>query len=358
MSKVKFLSAESGDFSHVLKQRVDAYFQTNNLSKNANTEMVLKTAFYLGSYVGTYFLIVFGHFSLGTNLLLVILMGLLTSGIGFNIGHDAIHGAYSKWPWLNQVLGHTFSMMGASVFTWKTMHNIVHHSYTNIPGADGDLDPVRWLKFAETGGKRTYHRFQYLYALPLYSLTSLVWVFVKDFKYIGRKTHLAYEKPLTPRSEYFKLYAAKTAYYIAFIALPLILMPFAWWQILCGFIIMHLVAGFTLALTFQLGHLVEGTEFSDLTESGLVKEKWCELQLKGSANFSPRSFWASWMFGGLNYQIEHHLFPKVCHVHYRYLAPIVKETAQEFNLPYTQYPTFLSALRSHLSYLKMTGRAS
>lgn len=289
------------------------------------------------------------------------LLGLLVAGIGFNVGHDALHGAYSSRSWVNELMGHSFTIMGANPYVWKSTHNVVHHSFTNIVEADGDLHPVKWLRFTKGLPQHPYHRFQHLYAPVLYCMTALVWVFRKDFDYIKRRRHLLYEKPPVPRKVYRELIVGKALYYLAFIGLPLLLMPMTCWQVLLGFCLMQAVAGFTLAVVFQLGHLVEGTEFHQLNSlsSGASSqlESWSVHQLKSSAIFAMRHRWNEWIYGGLNYQIEHHLFPRICHVHYRHLAPIVQKTAAEFHLPYVAYSSFGSAFASHLRYLKATGRS-
>lgn len=353
--KVRFLPNTSDDFASTLKSRIDAYFQEKGISKKANLEMVIKSVLYLTAFFVTYGLIVLGGFAPLISLVMAMFLGFLVAGIGFNVSHDAIHGAYSDKKWVNSIMGHTFSLMGANVFNWKIAHNIIHHSYTNIPEADGDLHSVKWLKFFKEKQGMGMHRYQNWYALALYSLTSLVWVFSKDYVHISRKKHLLYEKTPPPLKEYLWLFSSKAAYYFAFIFLPMIVMPGPWWYVIIGFIAMHLVAGFTLAVTFQLGHLVEGTGFHSLKDNLTVPENWNVHQLRSSANFATDKIWPTWVFGGLNFQIEHHLFPKICHVHYKNLAPIVEKTAEEYGLPYNNYDTFLSALRSHLRYLKTTG---
>ncbi len=356
--KVQFARNIESDFGATLKSRVDHYFESRGISRKANIEMALKTVFYLTGFFSLYAVLVFGNVSPWLALIFAMLLGAFTAGIGFNISHDALHGAYSEHRWLNNLLGHTFTLIGASPYTWNIIHNIVHHSYTNIPGADGDLYSVKALRFFKTDGTPApYHRFQHWYAPALYALTSLVWVFSKDFVHIKRKHHYLFEKSPVPKKVLIFLYASKALYYFLFLGLPLLVSAFAWWQVLLGFLAMHFVAGFLLAMTFQLGHLVEGTSFPELTPSVPMQNAWSAHQISASANFAVTSWWASWLFGGLNLQIEHHLFPKICHVHYRHLSPIVRRTAQEFDLPYHDFGSSLAAIHSHLRYLKYCGRS-
>ncbi|MDB5038578.1 MAG: fatty acid desaturase [Bacteriovoracaceae bacterium] len=317
--------------------------------------MVLKTCLYLGSFAVTYTLILTQSVPAWSLLGLCFFLGLLTTGIGFNIGHDAIHGAYSEKPLWNKILGYSFVLLGADVHNWKVLHNIIHHSYTNIPEADGDLHPVPFLRFSPGTPKKKMHKYQHYYALFLYGLTSLMWVFKKDYVHIRKKQHLIYKKRPATSHQYRELVFFKVAYYFAFLILPLAVLPFAWWQILLGFFVMHLAAGFTLAIVFQLGHIVEGPEFPSIPADRLLKDIWLTHQLRTASNFATNSRVGDWLYGGLNFQIEHHLFPGICHVHYRAIAPIVRATAVEFDLPYYEQKTFFSAVKSHLRLLKSLG---
>lgn len=317
--------------------------------------MILKSLFYLGTYAATYTAVVLGAFQWPIAIILWMSLGALTAGIGFNIGHDANHGAYSAKGFVNDIMGASFLLLGADTHCWKVLHNTIHHSYTNIYEADGDLHPVSFLRFDRNGPLKYYHRFQHLYAPFLYALTSLVWVFRKDYQQIFRKKHLIFEIPEATNRQILNLILCKIVYYCAFLILPIFAFDLAWWQVLIGFLCMHFVAGFCLAIVFQLGHLVEGPIFPELSPDHSVNGSWWSHQLCTASNFSTQSRVAEWLFGGLNLQIEHHLFPKVCHVHYRYLSPIVRQTAQEFNLPYHERPHFFSALKSHIRVLKKLG---
>ena len=345
------------NFSVTLKERVDEYFRTAGISTAGDSRMVLKCAVYLGGLFATYFWILSNSLSplgmLGASMLL----GFFCAAVGINIGHDAIHRALSKQTWLNKVMSCTFTFLGADVGVWRNLHNVIHHTYTNVPQADGDLHPVQWLRFFPKEGKKWLHQFQHFYAFGLYSLTTIVWVFQKDYVHIRKKQHLIYKKPRATFSDWSALLIGKAVYYAVFIVIPLIVLNVAWWQVAIGFVALHLVSGFCLAMVFQLGHLVEGTDFPSLGKDGRVQGAWLEHQLRTSADFATQSTTANFLFGGLNFQIEHHLFPTICHVHYPQIAPIVKKTAKEFGLPYVEFKTFRQALTSHRNHLRTTGIA-
>ncbi len=354
--KISFLTPDRDPFATTLRQRVDAYFQQNGLSRHANGYFWWKAAFFLGAYFGIYAAILSGRFSEPVMLALCLALGFTVACIGFNVGHDACHNAVSDKPWMNRLFMHSFTVMGANVYNWNISHNIVHHSYTNIPEADGDLHPMPFLRFYPKEGKKPVHRYQHWYAFFLYSLTSLAWVFPKDFRHFFERKLIAYDKPEPPASEYVWLFAGKAAYYFAFLVLPAIVLDLPWWKVLIGFTAMHLVAGFLLATVFQLGHLVEGTRLVPLGD-GKIPASWLAHQVETSANFATRNPLALFCTGGLNFQIEHHLFPRISHAHYPALAKIVKETAAEYGVHYTEYPSFGAALASHRRVLKAMGVA-
>lgn len=354
--KIRFSGRKDAEFFTELKRRVDTYFAENNISPNANTLMVLKSIFFLGIFATTYLLILSGAFSMGVMVLLTIILGLFTAFIGFNVSHDAVHGSYSSNAKINRILGYTFDFLGASSYIWSLMHNIIHHTYTNIPEHDEDLEPVFFIRLNKSKKLYKIHRYQHWYATFFYALTSLSWVFLKDFKALLKKeiTHLSHKKH--PIKEVLTIIISKSLYYFMFIALPIIVLDIAWWQALLGFIIMHVAEGITLAIVFQLAHVVEHADFPEPAANGSIENNWAVHQLHTTANFARKSFLATWFFGGLNYQVEHHLFPRICHIHYPKVSKIVESTAREYNIPYKEYKTMWQAMKSHYAMLKKLGR--
>ncbi|UYZ63797.1 fatty acid desaturase family protein [Hymenobacter weizhouensis] len=353
---LKFTNSTQSAFFATVRQRVDTYFLSRSLSRHATPAMWAKTIFFLTGFVGLYGLLLSGQFSLWGMLVLAGLLGAFCAFIGFNICHDAIHGAFSANKRVNKVFSLLFNLIGASPYVWNITHNIVHHTYTNIPGHDEDIEVAPGLvRLCEDEPHRPWQRYQHLYAFPLYGLASLSWVLRKDYlKFF--KSKIGEHVTKHPRREYVNLFLYKALYYALFIVLPLVVLDITWWQFVIGFLALHFVEGLVLGLVFQLAHVVEGTAFPVPDPSGDMQEAWAVHQLRTTANFAPRSRLASFLCGGLNRQIEHHLFPRVCHIHYPALAGIVKQTAQEFNLPYIENRSFLSALRSHYRMLQLFGR--
>lgn len=357
MSKaLKFINQDKSAFLPTLKMRVDNYFAEKNISKHANSLMIFKTIFFLSIAIGLYLLIITSVLPLYFQLGGAILLGMTMAFIGFNICHDALHGSYSSNKKVNKVLGFIFNVIGANAYVWNLTHNVVHHSYTNIVDHDEDIEIAPGLiRVHDTDKLNKVQRYQHIYAFFLYSLTTLSWFFRKDYVKFFKKTIGDSHTNKHPKVEYFNLFFYKLIYYALFIVLPLILMDLTWWQFLIGFVAMNLAEGLVLGLVFQLAHVVEDTEIRH-AENNSIEDAWAVHQLKTTANFAPTSPIANFLCGGLNLQVEHHLFPKICHVHYRKLSVIVKQTAGEFNLPYHVNHSFFSALRSHYLFLKRMGR--
>lgn len=311
----------------------------------------------MASFSVIYLTILIAGFNSIILILLTIVLGMVCAFIGFNVCHDAIHGSFSANKQTNKMLSMIFHLVGASPYVWNITHNIVHHTYTNIPGHDEDIEIAPGLiRICPHEELKPHQRFQQWYAFPLYGLASLSWALRKDFKKFFQKRIGAMDNN-HPKIEYFNLFFYKFLYYIIFIGIPMFVMEVSWWQVIVGFVILHLAQGITMGLVFQLAHVVEGTEFPLTNQSGNIEEAWAEHQMRTTANFAGSSPMAAFFLGGLNRQIEHHLFPKICHVHYGRISKIVKQTAIEFGIPYHENKTFAAALGSHFRMLKKMGRS-
>ncbi|HTF06393.1 MAG TPA: acyl-CoA desaturase [Bacteroidia bacterium] len=346
-------------FFQVLHQRVDQYFKTEQVSKFGNTGMVIKTICMFALYLTPFFLMLFGVFSGNWGVILgYFMMGLGMAGIGLCIMHDANHGSYSKNKRINTLLSYSLNFVGGHNNNWQMQHNHLHHTYTNIEGHDEDIAPVGVLRFSPHAPLKKIHRFQFIYAWFFYCLMSFMWVTTKDFNQLNRynKMGLLKQRGLNYNKELFIIIASKIFYYAYIVALPLIFFKCAWWIIPIGFMIKQFTSGLILACIFQPAHVVEATTFPMPDPTGHMETDWSIHQLFTTANFAPKNRILSWFVGGLNYQVEHHLFPAISHVHYRKIAPIVKQTAQEFDLPYHSEPHFVGALWSHTKMLWRLGR--
>lgn len=336
-----------------LKARVDAWFEQQGLAKTATPGMWARGAFWIGSVVALTALLSSGALPALVAWPVAGVLGVFLAAMGFNVGHDAIHGAFSSKAWVNSILSFTFDVAGASSYTWSTAHNFVHHTYTNVPGVDHDLDPGPFMVFTSKPNPHWVYRFQHLYSFALYFFTHIVWIFKKDFQQIAAPDPRS-GKP-APKLRVVEVVVGKAVHFGLFLGLPLLVSGYAPWQVVLGYVTAMAMAGLTLAVVFQLAHVVEGTDFPIVNERGQIEDSWAAHQLRTTANFAPDSAFWNFFTGGLNHQVEHHLMYKIAHCHYPALAPIVAEVAARHGVPYHAYPTFTSALLAHVRTMKRFG---
>ena len=352
-----FAKQDQLKFFRTLNSRVNNYFKENNISKTGNWKLYLKTAILFAMFTVPYFINILNpeiHF--GLFLLYSIIIGLGMAGIGMNVMHDGNHGAYSNKNWVNKFMGGTIYILAGNVYNWQVQHNVLHHTYTNIPGHDEDLDAGRIIRFSKASKWENFHKFQHLYSIFLYGLLTANWCLTTDFTQMIRymKRNLSYGEPKKASFLWSTLIISKIIYFAVWIVIPMIYIT--WWKVLIGFFVMHYVAGLILSIVFQLAHIIDETINPSPNEVGEMENTWAIHQLFTTVNFAPKNWLINWYTGGLNHQVEHHLFPHISHVHYDKIAKIVKQTAKECNLPYHEYKTFRSAVIAHFKHLKELGR--
>ena len=354
MQKVSFNNKNSV-FFNALKEKVDTYFKSNNISETGNYKLYIKTALLLASLAVLYTILVFFTPPVWVSIILCCLLGINLAGIGFNIMHDGAHGSFSKKTWVNELMGYSLNIMGGNVYLWKYKHNVNHHSFTNIEGMDDDIDIKPWIRVHEDQKKYWYHRFQHIYWVVLYGVTYLLWIFVQDFtKYFSGKIG---ETPFRKMDvkEHLIFWGSKLFYIGMAIVLPIFTVGLV--KTIVGYSIIAFVCGLMIAVVFQLAHIVEDASFATPDKAVYkIEEEWAVHQIKTTANFATKSKIVSWFTGGLNFQVEHHLFPRISHIHYPKISELVRETCAQFNVPYMEFPTVLSAVRSHVVHLKHVGR--
>jgi len=357
---IKFNTSQNPDFFLDVTKSVNSYFKENNISKYANFNMKLKTAFMILLYFIPFGILLSGRVTeLWPIMGLWVIMGFGVSGIGLSIMHDANHGAYSTNKYVNSVLGFLINFLGAYHVNWRIQHNVLHHSFTNVDGYDEDItNPV--MRFSPDQKRKKIFKYQAFYAPFFYGIMTIYWSIAKDFVRLitYAKNGLLKRQGLTLNQAMTHIIFHKIWYLALTLVLPIIISPIAWWQTLIGFFIMHFIAGMVLALIFQPAHVVEETDFFIPNQHGSVENSWAIHQMKTTSNFAHGSIFFSWYIGGLNYQIEHHLFPNICHIHYKHLSPIVKKVAEKHGIPYHQHKTFLGALISHFTMLNSLGTGS
>ena len=360
-TRVKFAAEEPNSFSRTVRSRVDAYFKDNNISKNGNANMVIKSITILAIYFGAYAFILVDPFPGNTWAFIGawFMLGMGGAFIGLSIMHDANHGAYSTNKHVNKFMGMLLNLIGGYAENWKVQHNVLHHTFTNVEGLDEDIEPAPLLRFSPHKPLRWYHKFQFLYGWALYGLMTFMWITIKDFDRFTsyHKSGLVNGKKYW--SEVLNIVLGKIFYYTMILVIPMSILGFdnyPWWMFVVGLLVKHYSASVLLACIFQPAHVVPTSDFPLPKEGNKMENTWMVHQMLTTADFSPKSRVYSWFIGGLNYQIEHHLFPNICHVHYKKIAPIVEKTAKEYGLPYNVQGSFLKALINHTQMLYALGR--
>ncbi len=359
MKTVRFVvdDKKQREFASAVRKNVNAYFTEKNISPKGNATIVLQSVTMLFLYLAPFVVLLFVPMNAWLAFLLVVVMGIGMAGVGMCIMHDAVHSSFSKAEKINKALSF-FSMflLGSSVFTWKIQHNILHHTYTNIEGHDHDINSSGPIRLSDHVPVKPIHRFQYLHAFFFYGLMSFSKL-ISDFRQMKEYTREGFSKRynINPTTAYIRMVVAKIGYLALFIGLPLWLTSFSGWQIVSAFLIMHWTGGFIMSTIFQLAHIVEGASQYELAESGVVPTDWAVHQLYTTSDFARNNHFLNWYVGGLNFQIEHHLFPNISHVHYQKIAPIVERTAQEYGLYYNLKPSLSSAFWLHVRRLKQLG---
>jgi linoleoyl-CoA desaturase len=358
--EIKFEKSNKAEFIKELRSRVNEYFSKRGISRFGNWSMVTKSAVMIALYYIPYGLMVGGVFeSTWAVFACWMFMAAGMSGIGLSIMHDANHGAYSKHKWINTAMSYLLNLMGGNAINWRIQHNVLHHSFTNVHGMDEDIEAGKILRFSPQQDWHWFHKFQHWYAWFLYGLSVHLWVTVKDIRQLKKykKEDLFKTQGLSFRTALWDVILSKLVYYSYMVVIPIVFVDIPWYMTILFFFIMLFAVGIFLTLIFQSAHVMETSEFPEPDADGKMENSWAIHQLLTTTNFAPKSRLFSWFIGGLNYQIEHHLFPNICHVHYKKLSAIVKKTAEEFNLPYHVQPTFFDAIKIHWAMLRGLGMA-
>ncbi len=356
---VRFSNNLDKEFAAEVRSRVNQYFESNGINPSSNSHMKIKTVVMALAYLGPFSLIILGlseSFWYYSGLWL--LMGLGMAGVGFTIMHDANHNSYSTRSSINKILGFSMYALGGSPVNWKIQHNMLHHGFTNITGMDEDIDAGKLLRMSPHQTLYKFHRFQHYYAWFLYSIMTIYWFTGKDILQMNRYRRmglLSQQKTSFSRLMSF-LILSKVVYLAIVLGLPVLFSAIPWWQTVLLFLSMHLLAGLLLGLVFQPAHVVDSSEYPMPDENGKIQSNWVIHQMRTTANFSPKNKILSWLIGGLNFQVEHHLFANVCHVHYHKISPIVQSVAAEYGLPYHVNRSFFGAIANHARLLKHLGR--
>ena len=354
MRKVSF-NNKNAVFFQRLKADVDNYFSQHGIRKTGNWRLYTKTIILIPTAIGLYVYLLGAAYPPFVGILVSLALGMTLSAIGFNIMHDACHGSYSQRKWVNDLLALTLNALGGNAFIWKQKHNVIHHTYTNVDGLDDDIAKSPVIRQCSTQAWKPAHRLQHIYLWAVYALSSFLWIFVMDISKYATKRIYTTGLQTMDRTEHIIFWLSKVLYLVFYIAIPVYFVGWGAWAI--GFLCMHVALGLSLSVVFQLAHVVEETEFEFAGADHVqLENEWAIHQVKTTANFAPGSKIISWFVGGLNFQVEHHLFPRISHVHYPELSKIVARNCHEHGIAYNCIPTMGEAIRSHYRFMRLLGR--
>jgi linoleoyl-CoA desaturase len=344
-------------FQIELRRRVEEYFRTSGRRQRDCWQMYLKTAILLVAFAGSYLLLVFVAQTWWQGLLLAILLGLSAAGIGFNIQHDGSHQAYSNFPWVNTLMARTLELIGGSSYLWRWKHVVFHHTYVNITGHDTDVDLRPLARLTPHQKRLAFHRWQHLYLWPLYGFLAIKWQLLDDFRKLimGRISNQPFPRP---RGWDLVIFVAGKAIFFALaFGVPLLFHPAG--VVLLYYGVAGVVAGIVLSVVFQVAHCVEEAEFPvPRASTGRMDHPWAVHQAETTVDFARRSRLVAWLVGGLNFQTEHHLFPRICHVNYPAISMLVEETCRDFGMRYREFTSFRAGMASHFRWLRRMGMPS
>ena len=342
-------------FPKVLRRRLDRYFADQDLSPKANSAMWLKIASGLAVLAGSWIALYAFRPGSWKFVALYLLGGLAQTFLLLNIAHDSNHNAISSRPFINKTLNYVFDLCGISSYMWRILHHRGHHSCINLQGEDDALSGRGIFRFTPHEPRSPLHRFQHIYALLIYALFSLDYVFFRDFQCFFFPTHDYLKRDRHPLREYIILFAGKAFYLTYMLVLPVLVLRQSPLLVAGAFLLVHVVVGLSVTLVFQTTHTIDTTYFP--TDRNEFDNAVYHI-FATTADYATERPLVGWLAGGLNHHIVHHLCPFVCHTHYASLTRIVRETAKEFGVPYRQHPTMTRAVWHHLILLKQLGSES
>jgi linoleoyl-CoA desaturase len=345
-------SARESRFAEVLRWRIDDFFTEHNLSPKADRAMALKVALGLAVWMAGFLCLYSPSPLLWRLQAAYVLLAIAQIFLLLNVAHDSIHGAVSHRPLVNRLLAYIYDGCGVSSHLVRILHNQGHHSCINLHGEDDPLEGRRVFRFTRSVARKPFHRFQHLYAPLFYALFSIDYVFMRDFEDFFFPAQGCLKRLKHPVREYAVLFAGKSLYLAFMILLPILYLGYSAASVIAGFFVMHLLVGFTVAIVFAPTHILACNDFPG---SRSEYEDYVHHIFATTADFATESPVVTWLTGGLNHHIVHHICPQVCHTHYARLTRIAKQTAAEFQIPYREHRTMFDALSAHMSFLKQLG---
>lgn len=349
--------ARDNAFQLELRRRVDEYFERTGRRRRDVPQMYMKTGILLGAFALFYVLLVMVVNVWWLALPLAVFLGLTVAGIGLNVQHDGGHQAYSSRPWVNKVMAMTLDLIGGSSYIWHIKHVFYHHTYVNITGVDTDIDLGGLARVTPVQRRHSLHRWQHFYIWPLYGFMAMKWQIYDDFKDMIRGKMGGHAFPRAKGWDLATFLIGKAVFFSLALGVPMLFHP--WWVVLLYYAFTAGIVGVVLSVVFQLAHCVESAEFPMPVEgTARMENAWAIHQVETTVDFARHSRVVTWLLGGLNFQIEHHLLPRICHVNFPALSKIVEDLCHKYDVKFNEHPTVREGIASHFRWLRQMGMPS
>jgi linoleoyl-CoA desaturase len=341
---------ETDGFLSTLNKKIDIYFFERGKSKYGNKKIIHRYLIIKTFIIANYVLMMISN-SISVAVISFAFLGPLFIVLTLNVSHDAVHGIAHSNSRINAYLAFQMDLFGANSYAWKKRHKTGHHIFPNVLNKDPDLKQSFMVKIFPNTERLFFHKYQHIYVPILYSFYTINWIFIRDFKDF-------ITKPLIreiPKKEYLKFFAFKLVYFFIFFIIPIKYSVLGFSQVLIAIIFMHILASYFLTIALIPSHVSENSIFPLPNNKGVMPYSWSHHQVVTTSDFATKNKITTWLLGGFNHHVSHHLFPLISHVHYSEITPIIKETILEYGLPYTHVSSIFKAYKSHYKLLKKNG---
>ncbi|NNF02722.1 MAG: acyl-CoA desaturase [Bacteroidia bacterium] len=344
-------------FFKLIRERIDLYFEKSKKSQYADFRMIGKGIFQFTTLVVLYFLMISDYFTGWTLFFIQILFYFFIFLVAVGIAHDASHNACSKKKWINKLLRKVFDLIGINSYLWELNHIKSHHSVPNVPRLDSAIDSFVLFRLHPRAKYYSFHRFQHLYIFFLYGFSTLFKIFFLDIYSYSRNRIGFIKTEQHTGKELLWLICTKVFVLTYSLIIPAFLLSVPFWQFFLGFLCGNFLTGITLGIIFQVTHITEKTCWPEPDENGVLNNSFANHVLETTSDFSTNNKLITWIAGGLNHHVAHHLFPNISQIHLPVITKIIESIAVEYGVSYKKHDSVYEALKSHLITLKQLGRS-
>lgn len=356
MSKIAFVPRDGDRFMALLRQRAAALLADPVERRRGRRLLLAKAGVFGGMGVLSYGALLASGGAPLAALAAAVAFAMSVLFLAVNIGHDAAHETLVRRRGLNHAIQFAcFSLMGVDAYLWRFRHVVSHHVFPNVNGSDIDIDRNPFLRLSPNQPWRPRFRHQHLYAPLVYCFVALHSIWVQDYAYLFKR-ELANAKGIRhPWPRFVEFAAGKLVHVTVALAIPMLVLPLAWWQVAIGYVAALGVMSLLFVIALVGTHFSTQAAFPEPDAAGRIRHGFAEHALVTSVDWEPQSRLAGFFAGGANTHAAHHLFPRVAHVHYRRLSGLIAEVAARCQAPYHR-TSLAGMVADHLRFLRQMGR--